>query len=92
MLSTSGTAERLLVFAPSYADTTALGRFFADDLQEPATVVKTDDQRMTICVEREQLTIRDIAASLVDGRPRYLELASRLQARIDVSWSQLRLT
>ena len=90
-LATGGVAERLMVFAPNYADTASLRRFFADDLQEPATVVNTADSRLTICVEREQLTIRDIASSLVDGHPKYQELATRLQTRVDVPWSVLRL-
>ena len=66
--------------------------YFADDLQEPATVVGTADRRLTICIERERLNIRDVAASLVGGQTKYLELAARLQTRVDVPWASLRLT
>ena len=86
--SAVGAPERLLVFAPGYADTAALRRLFAEDLQEAATVISTADPNLTICIEREQISLRDVAATLVGGRTKFVELASRLHTRVDVSWAR----
>ncbi len=75
LLSAEAATERLFVFAPSYADTTALRRLFAEDLQEAATVVSTVDSHLSVCFEREQISLRNVAAVLVEGHNKYLELA-----------------
>ncbi len=91
LLSAAGAPERLFVFAPEYADTAALSRLFADDLQAAATVVSTAEPQLTVCVEREQISLRDVAATLIAGRTKLVELASRLHTRVDVSWAPLRI-
>jgi hypothetical protein len=90
-LAGANSVERLFVFVPSYADPEALRRFFVDELQEAASIVQTVDERLTLCFEREQMTVRDIAASLIENKPGYAETASRLHTRVDVQWSPLRL-
>jgi hypothetical protein len=90
-LSGAGALERLLVFAPPSADRSVLARFFAEDLDQPATVVGSEDERLTICIERDQLRIRDVAATLLGTKIKTLELAARLHTRSDVQWTPLRL-
>jgi hypothetical protein len=82
-------AERLFVFAPSYADRGVLGRFFSEDLQEEATVAQTEDDRLTLFCERAQLRLHEVAASLIDEDFHFAEVAARLHTRIDVHWTPL---
>ena len=53
--------------------------------------MSTIDPQLTVCIEREQISLRDVAATLVAGRSKFAELASRLHTRVDVSWAPLRL-
>ncbi len=83
-------AERLFVFAPGYSDHGTLRWFFNDELQENATIVQTEDDRLTLYCEQTQLHLCDVAASVIDENFRYVEVASRLHTRIDVHWAPLR--
>ena len=47
------------------------------------------DDSVLLCYDAENLPLRRVAAAVLDGRFASLELASRLQTRIDVSWSPL---
>lgn len=83
-------AERLFVFAPSYADTGSLAHFFQSELQEDATIVRTEDDRLTIYCEGTSAHLTEAAAALIEDNFHYAEVASRLHTRIDVAWASLR--
>jgi hypothetical protein len=91
-LTVPGAAERLFVFAPSYSDRGTLGWFFNEDLQEDATIVQTEDDRLMLYCEQAQLHLFDVAASMIDENFHYADVASRLHTRIDVQWAPLRPT
>ena len=78
------------MFAPGYSDRGTLQRFFNDDLQEDATIMQTEDDRLTLCCEQTQLHLCDVAAAMIDENFRYAEVASRLHTRVDVHWAPLR--
>jgi hypothetical protein len=42
-----------------------------------------------LCYEAEQLSLRHVAAAVLDNRSQYVELASRLHTRVDVTWLPL---
>lgn len=82
--------ERLFVFAPGYADAGAMAQFFRNELQEDATILRTEDDRLTIYCETGTIHLSDAAAALIDDNFHYAEVASRLHTRMDVAWTALR--
>ena len=90
-LSTTDAAERLFVFAPSYADCDILSSCFNGDLQQAANVLSTEDDRLTLCYERSQISLAKTAAALIDDNPQYAEIAARLQTRTDLQWAPLKI-
>jgi hypothetical protein len=52
-------------------------------------VVTGTDNGVLLCYEAEQLSLRRVAAAVLDQRFQNVEVADRLHTRIDVSWTPL---
>ena len=89
-LAVPDAAERLFVFAPGYSDRDDAEWFFNEDLQEDATIVQTEDDRLALYCEQSQLHLSEVAAAVIDEHPATWKSASRLHTRIDVQWAPLR--
>jgi hypothetical protein len=90
-LADCGGARRLLLTAPrSIAGDLLVNGLRAGGEAGPApTVVPDTENDVLLCYEVEQLSVRRVAAALLDQRFQYVEAAARLHTRIDVRWSPL---
>lgn len=82
-LRACGGQERMIVLLPAAAPST--------DLQEQAefqgaTLVTTPDERVTICHEMSDVPVANLVVKLSGGRQQCLQLAERLQTRVDIRW------
>ena len=48
-----------------------------------------NDGDFVLCYEVEQLSLTQVAVTLIDGRRDYAEYAERLHTRTDLGWSRL---
>jgi hypothetical protein len=53
------------------------------------TIVADGGHDVIVCYETEHLSLPHVAAAVLDQRLQYVEVASRLQTRADVSWTPL---
>jgi hypothetical protein len=88
-LSTCGGARRLLLLAPADLSPEQLVRQLGDKACAVASVVTGTDNGVLLCYEAEQLSLRRVAAAVLDQRFQNVEVADRLHTRIDVSWTPL---
>jgi len=88
-LSQCGGARRLLLAAPNEFPLERLLREVGGEVGETPTVVADAENRVLFCYEAEQLSLRRVAAALLDRRFQNVEIAARLHTRIDVNWSPL---
>jgi hypothetical protein len=54
-----------------------------------ANVVPANDNSMTLCVEANQIPLRELAVELVQRRRERIDFASRVQSRTDIEWTPL---
>jgi hypothetical protein len=90
----SGGAIRLLLMVPcgtaeSDARAATLRSAVEKECQQIATLVPSADGDVVFCYEAESLPLEQVAAELIDHRPDYAEVASRLHTRVDVPWTSL---
>jgi hypothetical protein len=88
-LSQCGGARRLLLVAPEGASLGQLVAQIGDEVRQPPTVITDAESDVFLCFEAEGLTLRRVAAAVLDGRVQIVEVASRLHGRIDVAWTPL---
>jgi hypothetical protein len=85
-LSNCGGTRRLLVVAPQDLAMPQLLEQFGLDTATAPTLVAGPDDGLELCYEAQDLALRRVAATLLNGRTPYVEAASRLHTRIDVPW------
>jgi hypothetical protein len=65
-------------------------RFFKDEAEQEPTILPSCDDDVVICYEVGQVPLVRAAAIIAEGRDDYIECASRVRTRVDVSWGTLR--
>ncbi len=84
-----GGAKRLLVMLP-YGSTNARPlQILHEQIHETPSVAQNNDGDFILCYEVEQLSLTQVAVTLIDGRQDYAQYAGRLHTRTDVQWSTL---
>ena len=84
-----GGAKRLLVSVSKELDSSRLRDEIRQVSNDEPTVVSVEDGDMTLCYEAEQISLESVASKLIDNRPDYAQMASRLHTRVDVNWSSI---
>ncbi len=84
-----GGNRRLLLAAPKGFDRELLLESLADALPQPPTIISHDEADLLLCCETENLSLRALAAAVVEDRVDYIEAATRLHTRVDIDWSPL---
>ena len=88
-LNKCGGSRRLLLVLPQEATDSPLPELVQRELDVAPSVVFDSVDDVTICYEFERISLPIVAAALVDNRPEYIEIASRLHSRTDVTWAKL---
>ncbi len=88
-LSACGGAKRLLVVLPEGLASDSVREAVSERVVQGPSVVCDPDFDLVLCWEVEQLPLSSVAASLIDCRVDYAQVASRLHTRIDVRWAPL---
>ncbi|HEY5314179.1 MAG TPA: tubulin-like doman-containing protein [Pirellulales bacterium] len=88
-LSQCGGARRLLVIAPAGFPASELTAQSSQQSTASPTIVADGGQDVIVCYEAEHLSLPHVAAAVLDQRLQYVEVASRLQTRADVTWTPL---
>lgn len=87
-LADLGGSRRVSVFFPcSNIDESEIG--LLPTSEGPAGLVPCDVPEVVYCQHVDGTPLRDAARLLVDNRPEYRDVASRLHGRIDVNWREL---
>ena len=81
-------ASRLLLIVPDNVNQAQLSRSVIIDAPT-ATVIPTAECDLIVCHEVENLDVCRVAARLVNGRRDYVDIAKRLHARVDVTWTEM---
>ena len=81
-----GGAKRVLLVVPQGVDAEAPQMIIEKGLKESVSVAYNNVSDIVLCCEVEQMSLPRIAVTLIDGRPDYAEVASRLHTRSDVNW------
>ncbi len=84
-----GGGRRLLLVLPESLGESELQDRIKSNLESLPTVTRDSDNDLVLCYETEQLPLHRVANALIDYRPDYMQLASRLHTRIDVNWTPL---
>jgi hypothetical protein len=87
--SQCGGARRLLVMAPAGFPANELTAKSSQEGTAEPTIVADGGHDVIVCYETEHLSLPHVAAAVLDQRLQYVEVASRLQTRADVSWTPL---
>jgi len=81
-----GGARRMLMVVADPSDVAPLKRNVEQATGEGLTALSYEGSHNLLCCEVERVPLDNVAASLIDGRREYAEMASRLHTRIDVKW------
>lgn len=84
-----GGGKRLLVMLPSGSTHVRPLEILYQEMNETPSVADNNDGDFVLCYEVEQLSLTQVAVTLIDGRRDFAEYAERLHARTDVAWSRL---
>ncbi|MHB8969571.1 MAG: tubulin-like doman-containing protein [Pirellulaceae bacterium] len=84
-----GGSKRLLVMLPSGSAHVRPLEILHDQMHEVPSVAQNNDGDFVLCYEVEQLSLTQVAVTLIDGRRDYAEFAARFHTRTDVDWSTL---
>ena len=84
-----GGSKRLLVMLPSGSTHVRPLEILHEEMDETPSVAENNDGDFILCYEVEQLSLTQVAVTLIDGRRDYAEFAARLHTRTDVDWSTL---
>jgi len=88
-LSTCGGAKRLLAVLPEGVEDGPIRDAAQQYGTESPSVVFDPDYDVILCWESEQLPLSAAAATVIDCRIDYAQVAARLHCRTDVSWTSL---
>ncbi|MCH7729044.1 MAG: hypothetical protein IH991_21560, partial [Planctomycetes bacterium] len=81
-----GGSKRLVVVAPQHALSGGLRQWLQEGFDESLSVVPDSDSDIVFCFEVGNVSLAQVAATLIDDRLDYAEAASRLHSRNDVQW------
>lgn len=84
-----GGAKRLLVMLPNGSTNVQPLKILYEQMNETPSVAQNTDGDFILCYEVEQISVTQVAVTLIDGRQDYAEYAGRLHTRTDVDWSSL---
>jgi serine/threonine protein kinase len=84
-----GGSRRLLIMRPKGSSQVRPLQIMYEQMHEVPSVLENVDGDFVLCHEAEQISLTQVAVSIIDGRQDFAEFASRLHTRIDVSWSHL---
>ena len=84
-----GGSKRLLVMLPSGSTHVRPLEILHDQMNEVPSVAQNNDGDFILCYEVEQLSLTQVAVTIIDGRRDYAEFAARFHTRTDVDWSTL---
>ena len=84
-----GGAKRLLVSVSKELDSSRLRDEIRRVSNDEPTVVSVEGGDMILCYEAEQISLESVASKLIDNRPDYAQMASRLHTRVDINWSSI---
>ena len=76
----------MLMVVADPSDVAPLKRNVEQATGEGLTALSYEGSHNLLCCEVERVPLDNVAASLIDGRREYAEMASRLHTRIDVKW------
>jgi len=86
-----GGGQRLLAIVPQSGNSGPLQETISAKLDPPATILAGTEADLVLVFEQQELSLPHVAARLIEGRKDFVEIASRLHTRVDVSWSELPL-
>jgi hypothetical protein len=84
-----GGTRQLLTMLPGDAAGTMTPEVISKALGATATTIAGNDNDLALCVEAGQLSVRHVAAALVEYRRDRVEFAGRVHSRTDVPWTPL---
>jgi len=84
-----GGARRLLVIMPRCSTHTRPIEILHYELKETPSVVENCDGDFVLCQEVEDVSLTQVAVTLIEGRRDFADYAARLHTRVDVNWSIL---
>ena len=84
-----GGAKRLLVMLPNGSTNVCPLKILYEQMNETPSVAQNNDGDFILCYEVEQISLTQVAVTIIDGRRDYAEFASRFHTRTDVEWSTL---
>jgi eukaryotic-like serine/threonine-protein kinase len=84
-----GGAKRLLVMLPNGSTNVQPLKILHEQMNETPSVAQNDDGDFILCFEVEQVSLTQVAVTIIDGRRDYAEFANRFHTRTDVDWSTL---
>jgi len=87
--TTCGGQRRLLVVAPEKVAAAVAAQASANGEWPVPTVLADAGSDMLVCFELEDLSLKQIAAKVLDQRFQAVDAASRLHTRTDVPWTPL---
>jgi hypothetical protein len=87
--SDCGGARRLLVIAPAGFPAADLVAQTSHETTASPTIVADGGDDVIICYETEHLSLPHVAAAVLNQRLQHVEVAARLQTRVDVPWAPL---
>lgn len=82
-----GGAKRLIVVTSQSLDADQLGNQVRHASSDDPTFVALPHGDLAICFEAEGLSLDTVAATLINNRPDYAQLAARLHTRVDIQWA-----
>jgi hypothetical protein len=88
-LSAVGGSSRLLLILPTGVDQARLREFIETQLGERPEMLPISDGNVIFCYETHGIPLAQAITLIADDRPDYVEAASRLHTRSDVSWLPL---
>lgn len=88
-LRTCGGAQSLLLVCPAGATLGPVREAIQRELHQAPSVVFDSDGDVVLCYELEAMSLRRVAARLIENRRDYAQIASRVHTRVDVAWSSL---
>jgi hypothetical protein len=84
-----GGAKRLLVMLPNGSTNVRPLKILHEQMNETPSVAQNNDGDFILCYEVEQISLTQVAVTVIDGRQDFAEFASRFHTRTDVEWSTL---
>ena len=84
-----GGAKRLLVMLPNGSTNVQPLKILHEQMNETPSVAQNSDGDFILCYEVEQISLTQVAVTIIDGRQDYAEFANRFHTRTDVDWSTL---